>query len=188
MQPLHSLARTALLCLIACAPAAAGEPAEGRTIQHRGQVIEYLHIAHPADAHAPPGDRPPAPDSPVGTFRLIGRHLVAGELEEAALLSNEPKRRYEVLRDYRESVGDEAFRKVYASYFDPGNRIVAEARIGDHSLLVLRLAGERRLAGQYYARVEDRWLTDDVPNETRLRLRGILEHLRREAAAAPEQD
>ena len=188
MRWLRTRARAALVTLLACTPAFAGEPGEGRSIQHRGQVIEYLHLAHPADVLMPPGNGPRAPDSPVHTFQLIGRHLVAGDLEEAALLSNEPKRRYEVLRDYRASVGEEAFRKVYARYFDPGNRIVAEARIGDHSLLVVRLASERRLAGQYYAKVEDRWLTDDVPSETRQKLRGILEHLRREAASPPEKE
>ena len=174
--------------LVAMTLVARAQASEGRSIEHRGQVIEYLYIAHAADALRTVGDGPRAPDSPISTFQLIGRHLVAGDIEEAALLSNEPKRRYEVLRDYRESVGTEEFRKVYASYFDPGNRVVGEARIGDHSVLVVQLASQKRLAGQYYARVEDRWLTDDVPTETRLKLRWVLEHLRREAAAPAGKD
>lgn len=174
--------------LVAVAVGARAQASEGRSIEHRGQVIEYLYIAHGPEALVRDGDGAGAPDSPLGTSRLLGRYLVAGNIEEAALLSNEPKRRYEVLHDYRESVGAEEFRKVYASYFDPGNRLVAEARIGDHSLLVWQLAGQKRLAGQYYARIEDRWFTDDVPTETRLKLRWVLEHLRREAAAPAEKD
>lgn len=174
--------------LVAVALAARAQAPEGRSIEHRGQVIEYLFIAHAPDALAPAGEGPRAPDSPLSTFQLIGRHLVAGDLEEAALLSNEPKRRYEVLRDYRDSVGVDEFKKVYASYFDPGNRVVGEARIGDYSVLVVHLASQKRLAGQYYARIEDRWLTDDVPTETRLKLRWVLEHLRREVAAPAGKD
>ncbi len=186
---MHLAARACVAALlVAAALAARAQASEGRSIEHRGQVIEYLFIPHAPDALRTAGDGPRAPDSPLSTFQLIGRHLVAGDLEEAALLSNEPKRRYEVLRDYRDSVGAEEFKKVYASYFDAGNRVVGEARIGDHSVLVVQLAGQKRLAGQYYARIEDRWLTDDVPTETRLRLRWVLEHLRREAAAPPEKE
>lgn len=173
----------ALALALLVAGAASAQTAEGRRIEHRGEAIEFLYIAHRGDAHLAPGDDALPADSPLRTFRQQHRHLVAGDIEEAALLSNEPKRRFEILRDYRDAVGVDEFRKVYAKYFDPANRIVAEARIGDHSLLVWRLADEKRLAGLYYARIEDRWLTDDVPTETRLKLRWVLEHLRREAAA-----
>lgn len=177
--------RALVALLLAAAPAVAMAQAgagEGRRIEVRGEAVEFLLIAHAADAHLAPPDAPTPADSPLATFRLLQKHLVAGDIEEAALLSNEPKRRYEVLRDYRNAVGEEAFRKVYAEYFDPANRLVAEARIGEHSLLVWRIESGRRLAGQYYTRVEGRWLTDDVPTETRRKLRAVLEHLRREAA------
>ena len=42
------------------------------------------------------------------------KHLAEGNLEQAAALSNAPKRRFEVLRDYRDAVGPwTAFMGIY---------------------------------------------------------------------------
>jgi hypothetical protein len=64
------------------------------------------------------------------TATQLLRHLAAGELAAAAALSNAPMRRYEVLRDYRDMVGEEEFRRVFARYQSPANRILLEAAIG----------------------------------------------------------
>jgi hypothetical protein len=151
-----------------------------RTFDERGDVFTYAQRDFPPGAQLVDPGGSLELDTPLNTARLLGRHLSAGNIEEAALLSNEPKRRFTVLRDYRESVGEEAFKRVFTRYFLPGNRVVAEITIGRHSLLVWDLADEKHYAGQYYVLVEKRWLIDDVPNETRQKLRKVLLSLRAE--------
>ena len=70
--------------------------------------------------------------SALETSKLLHRHLSAGEIEAAALLSNAPKRRFEVFRDYRQAVGEEEFKKLFASYLTPETRLVAEVAIDRH--------------------------------------------------------
>jgi len=122
---------------------------------------------------------PSAADSARGTALLVLRHLAEGNIEEAAALSNSPRRRFEVLRDYRNAVGEEEFKRVFGRYFTPGNRLIAEVAIGRHRLLVWDL-GEagNQLAGQYYVEVEGKFLMDDVPSAERSRLRRVLDAYR----------
>ena len=107
------------------------------------------------------------------------RHLADGEIEAAAALSNAPQRRLEVLRDYRDAIGEEAFKRVFGRYFVPENRVVAEVAYGPRRLLVWDL-GEagNRLAGQFYIEVDGRFLMDDVPSEARSQLQRILQEYR----------
>jgi len=113
------------------------------------------------------------------TANRVLHHLAEGDIEQAALLSNAPRRRYEVLREYRASVGEDEFRRVFGQYFVPGNRLVAEVALDEHRLLVWDL-GEagHRLAGQYYVEIEGKFLMDDVPSEKRAQLRRVLEAYR----------
>ena len=110
---------------------------------------------------------------------LMLRHLADGNIEEAAALSNAPQRRLEVLRNYRDSVGEEEFKRIFGRYFAPENRLIAEVALGPHRLLVWDL-GEagNRLAGQYYVEVEGRFLLDDVPSRERSELRRMLQEIR----------
>jgi hypothetical protein len=101
--------------------------------------------------------------------------LAEGNIEAAAALSNEPQHRYEVLHDYREAVGEEEFKRVYARYFNPGNRLLAEAAIGRRRLLIWEL-GEayQYLTGQFFVEVDGRFLLDDVPSAGRAQLQRVL--------------
>jgi hypothetical protein len=103
----------------------------------------------------------------------LREHLAAGNLEEAALLSTAPKRRFEVLRDYRDAVGDSEFRRVFGDY---PRSPVAEVAMGERRLLVWKLA--QGIAGQYYVRIDGRFLLDDVPNAERNELKRLLEAYR----------
>jgi len=153
---------------------------ESRTLElDGGAVITYTLRTHPANAHMvrPVGEL--APTSALDTAKLINLHLSAGDIEEAALLSNSPRRRFEVLRDYRESVGEEEFKRVFAQYFHPENRLIAEIAIGKHRLLIWDLKeGATRIAGQYFVEIDGRYLMDDIPNDERTSLRWVLEAYR----------
>jgi hypothetical protein len=109
-------------------------------------------------------------------------HLAAGEIDEAAQLSNEPARRSEVLRDYLARVGEAEFRRVYAQYLAPQNRVVAEIALGPRRLIIwdLETAGHR-LAGQYYIEADGRFLMDDRPGPERLALQRVLADHRKNA-------
>jgi len=111
-------------------------------------------------------------------LRLLG-YLAEGNLEAAAALSNAPQRRLEVLRRYRNSVGEEEFKRVFGRYFAPENRLIAEVVAGRHRLLVWEL-GEagNRLAGQYFVEVGGEFLLDDVPSRERSELRRVLQDYR----------
>jgi hypothetical protein len=123
------------------------------------------------------------PDEPSAqpVARQILSHLAAGEIEEAARLSNEPARRSEVLRDYLRSVGEAEFRRVYAEYLQPPNHVAAEIALGRRRLLIWQLgtAGEQ-LAGQYYIESDGRFLMDDRPGPERATLQRALAERRKQ--------
>jgi len=134
-----------------------------------------------AQGNEPAAVDPGSAGSAYGTAKLLLQHLAAGDIEAAARLSNAPRERYELLRDYRAKLGEEEFKRVFGQYFQPENRLVAEYRLGTHHLLIWDL-GEvaHHLAGQYYVEIEDgKFLMDDAPSEPRSRLRRVLQDYRR---------
>ena len=177
-QRLTFLAALAAGLFGAAAPRAQTE--ESRTLElDGGSSVAYTLRAHPADAHVARTTGDLAPASALDAAKLLNLHLSSGDIEEAALLSNSPRRRFEVLRDYRDSVGEEEFKRVFAQYFYPENRLLAEIAIGKHRLLVWDLKeSATRIAGQYFVEVEGRYLVDDVPNDVRTSLRWVLEAYR----------
>lgn len=158
--------------LFAASLALAGE--ERKLDLGAGQTLSYTLVE--------PGDDLP---SATATAREILRLLAAGDIDQAAAHSNAPAGRAEVLRDFRDRVGEEEFRRVFERFTAPQNVLLAEVAIGDHRLLVWHL-GEpaERLAGQYYVEVAGRFVMDDVPNETRANLRRVLQAYRRMGAKA----
>ena len=162
-----------------CAPLHA-QSEEKRTLElEGGGSVTYTLRIHPVDAHVarPKGEL--APTTALDAAKLLNLHLSAGDIEEAALLSNAPRRRFEVLRDYRESVGEEEFKRVFAQYFYAENRLLAEIGVGKHRLLIWDLKeGATRIAGQYFVEIDGRYLVDDVPNDERTSLRWVLEAYR----------
>ena len=128
---------------------------------------------------------PSAPDSARDSALTVIKHLAAGELEQAAAWSNAPHRRFEVLRDYRNSVGEEEFKRIFGRFLAPENRLIAEVAIGPRRLLVWQL-GEagRELAGQFYVEVDGKFLLDDVPSRERDQLRRVLNKYRKEKSGS----
>ena len=156
---------------------------ETRTLEiEGGGQVTYTLRKHPPDAHVLSPAAELAPTSALDAAKLLNLHLSTGDIEEAALLSNSPRRRFEVLLDYRQSVGEDEFKRVFTQYFFPENRLLAEIGIGSHRLLIWQLKDgalqSSQLAGQYFVEVEGRYLIDDVPNQTRANLRRVLEAYR----------
>ena len=144
-----------------------------------GKRIDYVLRTHPGDAHLVKPATVLTPTSALDAARLLNLHLSTGDIEEAALLSNAPRRRFEVLQDYRRTIGDDEFRRVFAEYFDPKNRLLAEIVIGPHSMLVWNQTATSTVAGQFFVKMDDgRYLVDDIPNSTRTDLRQVLEAYR----------
>ena len=145
-------------------------------------------VAVPAFAQ-PRAIEPGAADSAYPTATVVLRHLSEGNIEAAAALSNAPQRRFEVLRDYRNSIGEEEFKRVFGRYFAPENRLIAEVAIGPRRLLVWEL-GEagNRLVGQFYIELDGRFVMDDVPSRERSELRGVLEKLRKKSGSDPNRE
>ena len=174
---MRSLTFLAVLVFAATSQAQTGE---SRSLElEGGKRLSYTLHSHPADAHTAPPVGELAPTSPLNAAKLLNLHLSAGDIEAAALLSNAPRRRFDVLRDYRAAVGEEEFKQVFARYFYPENRLLAEIAIGKHRLLIWDLnEGVNRIAGQYFVEIEGKYLLDDVPNEARTNLRWVLEAYR----------
>jgi len=170
----------AALVALLLAWGARAQTEETRSLETEGGGrITYVLRVHPADAHVVQPAAKLAPTSALDTAKLISLHLSTGDIEEAALLSNAPRRRYEVLSDYRKTVGEEEFKRVFASYLVPETRLVAEIVIGQHRLLIWELRqAKSQLAGQFFVEVEGRYLIDDVPNQERTSLRQVLEAYR----------
>ena len=120
-----------------------------------------------------------APTSARAAALQMLQHLAEGNLEAAAALSNAPQRRLEVLRAYRERVGEAEFRRVYSRYFAPENRLIAELALGPRRLLVWELGdADHHVAGQIYVESGGRFLLDDVPSRERAELRALLKKYR----------
>ena len=118
---------------------------------------------------------PASPGSAADTARRMLALLADGNIDDAAALSNAPPRRRQVLRDYMDAVGEAEFRRVFAQYASPPNRLVAEVVIGERHLLVWDLADAgHRLAGQYFVRAGDGFVLDDAPSAERARLQRVL--------------
>ena len=120
----------------------------------------------------------PAESAQAAALQLL-RLLSQGDIEAAARLSNAPRRRLEVLHEFRNAVGEEEFKRLFGRYFAPGNRIAMEAAIGKRRVVIWDL-GEagHQLAGQYYVEVDGKFVMDDVPNEERAKLQRVLEKIR----------
>lgn len=165
------------LALAAAAAAAGAQPFVARSIEVGGETLHFSMRAFPAGA--PSGEAGAAHASgALHTATLLNRHLVAGNIEDAALLSTAPRRKFELLRDYRRAVGEADFKRIYGRYFEPENRLVAEVVMAGHSLLVWHLKENDRFAGQYYVEVEGKVLIDDTPSLTRVRLARVLDAIR----------
>ena len=110
------------------------------------------------------------------------QHLAEGDIEAAAAMSNAPQRRREVLQSFRESIGEDGFKQLFARYFAPQNRLVAEVALGPRRLLIWDL-GEagNQLAGQYYIEADGKFLLDDVPDPERAQLQQVLQAYRAKA-------
>ena len=152
-------------------------------IEVDGEKLYFSLRTFPPAANVVDPAAPLQPNSALETAKLLNRFLTAGKGEDAALLSNSPRRRFEVLQDYQAAVGDNGFKEVFTEYFNPANRLIGEVVMGAHSLLVWHLGqrtrdGAQHYVGQYYVEVEGKVLMDDVPNETRIRLSRILKAVR----------
>lgn len=118
---------------------------------------------------------PGSADSAAPTAERMLALLAAGDIDGAAAMSNAPERRREVLGEYRKRVGDDEFKRVFAQYSAPPNRLVAEVAIGERHLLIWDLAkAGHQLAGQYFVRAGEQFVLDDAPSDERSRLRRIL--------------
>ena len=151
---------------------AAGAQAQERSLNlPTGETLAYRLVTE-------------AGDSARGASMQLLRLLAAGEIDDAAQLSNAPERRRQVLRDYQKSVGEAQFSE-YA-----GRGVIAEVAIGERRLLVWDLGDAgHHLAGQYFIRSPAGFLLDDVPNEERLRLTRLLRAYRSgEVKPAPGTD
>lgn len=142
-------------------------------------------IALAACAHDTPRETAPYQlvENPAESAQPVAmeilRYLAAGEIDQAANLSNAPERRAEVLREFRARVGEEEFKRVYSEYLAPENRVIAEYALGPRRLLVWELGSAAdRVVGQYYVRVDDRFLMDDERSPERAELSRALAKLR----------
>jgi hypothetical protein len=175
-----------LLAGMLLALSAQAQTEETRTLlREDGTSVTYRLRTYPPDAHLLRPDARPVPTSALESAKLIIFHLSDGDIEQAALLSNAPRRRYEELTTFRKTHGDEQFKRLFAEYFDPKNSVAAEIVVDDRSLLIWRLINTSRpgapsihYAGQFFVQIDGAYLIDDVPNEQRTRLRWVLEAVR----------
>jgi hypothetical protein len=136
-------------------------------------------IAHAQDLPKYSVIEPGSAGSAFGTAKTILAHLSEGNIDAAAALSNAPERRSDVLRYYRETVGEEEFKRIFSRFLDPANSLLAEVAIGPRRLLLWKLGeANDHISGQFYLETEGRFLMDDVPSDERTELRRVLDAAR----------
>ena len=169
----RTLARTPLLLLFV-ALVAGGE--ETRVLETAdGGQIRYTLRTYAPDAHRLDPAIGLAPTDALDVAKLVTRHLAAGRVEEVSLLSTAPKARFERLRESFAGWSLDDFARAFGRYFAPGNRIVGEAAIGNHRLLMWYLSDTDYVTGYFFVEVDGKLLLDDVPSDARTRLRRVLE-------------
>ena len=116
---------------------------------------------------------------------VISAIALVGALAFTTTVAQAERSRFEELANFKNTYGDEEFKRVFAEYFDAKNSLVAEIVIGDRSLLIWQLSVPSKsgtptpyYAGQYFVAVDGRVLVDDVPNDVRTQLRWVLEAYR----------
>jgi len=166
-----------LLAAWLVAAAAHGQANENRTLELDGRApVTYTLRTFPVGAHLERPASELAPDSALNAANLLILQLSTGDIESAALLSNAPRRRFEELLTFRERFGEEEFKRVFAQYYLPENRLIAEIAIEKHRLLIWNLQDSAtRIAGQFFVEVDGRYLMDDRPNDVRTQLHRVLE-------------
>lgn len=173
----RGLLRSFLAALVACTPVAWAD--EQRVLElENGDRVGYALRIHPEGAHLFDASAPLAPTSALNTAKLLTRHLAEGRIEDAALLSNAPKARFERLRESFEGWSDGDFKRTYGRYFAPENRIVGEVSIDAHRLVMWYLRDTDHLTGFFLVEIDGKTLLDDVPNRTRSTLHRVLEAYR----------
>lgn len=161
------------MLLVVASVAGAQEP---RVIElEDGASIRYTLRTFAPEAHRLDAAAELAPTDALSTAKLVTQHLAAGRIEEASLLSNAPKARFEVLREGFAGWSADDFARAFGRYFAPGNRIVGDAAIGNHRLLMWYLKDTDHLTGYFFVEVDGKLLLDDVPSATRANLRHVLE-------------
>ena len=140
-----------------------------------GSRIRYTLRTFAPDANLLETAAELAPTDPLSAAKLVTRHLAAGRLEEASLLSNAPKARFARLRESFTGWSEADFARAFGRYFAPGNRIVGDAAIGNHRLLMWYLKDTDHVTGYFFVEVDGRLLIDDVPSEARANLRRVLD-------------
>lgn len=149
---------------------------ETRVLQlEDGGQVRYTLRTYPAEAHRLDPTAKLEPTDALNTAKLVTQYLAAGRIEEASLLSNAPRARFERLRESLTGWSEADFARAYGRYFAPENRIVGDAAIGKHQLVMWYLKDTDYLTGYFLVEVDGRFLLDDIPSETRSRLRQVLE-------------
>lgn len=176
-QWLVALLKWSLTPILVWAGVALGQ--ESRVLELAGGArIEYTLHTFPENAHRAETLLQHPPGGTLDTAKLVTQLLAEGRLEDVALLSNAPKARYERLKDSFGNWQKEDFERAFRRYFAPENRILGEAAIGAHRLLMWYLKDTNYITAYYFVELEGRLLLDDVPSETRNRLRRVLEDFR----------
>jgi hypothetical protein len=172
--------RRALPALAAACACLALASAHAQTGQARslkladGSRIDYTVRDFPSDAQAPVTDAKLAQTNALDTARLLISDLARGQIEDAALLSNAPKQRYKLLHDAYAGWTSADFARAYGRYFLAQNRIVAEASIGEHHLVLWRLQDIGYLAGYFFMDIDGKTYLDDWPSPARSQLEQVL--------------
>jgi hypothetical protein len=133
------------------------------------ELPAYREVVDPAESARPTAER-------------ILKHLSTGDIDAAAALSNAPERRAQVLREYRDSVGEVEFRRIFTQY--ASRPVAREIAVGKRRVVMWDLDGP--LGAQYFVRAGERFVLDDVPSEERSDLRRLLNSFRQEARRRPD--
>lgn len=171
------IASSALAAACACVALASAhaQPAQTRSFRLAdGKSITYTLREFPRDTRRRAPDTKLEPTSALDTARLLISDLARGKVEDAALLSNAPKQRYKLLHDAYTGWTAGDFARTYGRYFLPQNRIVAEASIGAHHLVLWRLQDIDYLAGYFFMDIDGKTYLDDWLSPQRSQLEQLL--------------
>lgn len=143
-----------------------------------GRRIDYTLRTFPPSASPIASGTKLAPANAFDAARLLISRLARGRIEDAALLSNAPKQRYRLLHEAYAGWKPEDFARAYGRYFVPPNRIVAEASIGEHHLVLWKLQDIDYLAGYFFMDIDGKTYLDDWPSPARAELEQLLQAYR----------
>jgi hypothetical protein len=118
--------------------------------------------------------------SPVSCSHLFYSLLAAGDIDGAAVLSNDPEKTRTKYTRQMDRTGQDEFKKMFAAYFSGSAKVRYCFSLGDHSMIIVRSNEMGMDIAQFYVKAGKQFLVEEKESKERDQLGKIYGQLKDE--------